>query len=152
MKLKPNSNHNCGCRTTVVWSLFWKKNCSVSTGYNKTFVRNRETTRQMDPRRTIHDMTTFAAKFVRFLRPNDSSKAAARQTNIELTKFHLDTLVGPLNQMLILPCEGQLPYGFRWTVVIPAAASRTNFNGMKLFGVSAAHALSPHSHEIQCSL
>ena len=151
MKLKPYSNHNCGCRTTVVWSLFWKKNCSVSTGYNKTFVRNRETARQMDPQRPIHDMTTFAAKFVQFLRPKDSSKAAARQTH--LTKFHLDTLVGPLNQMVILPCEGHTAAALRFPLDSSnTSSSRTNFNGMKLFGVSAAHALSPHSHEIQCSL
>ena len=46
-------------------------------------------------------------------------RTAPRRTHHDLTKSHLDTLVVPVNQMLILLCEGhkaveQLSRGFLW--------------------------------------
>ena len=90
-------------------------------------------------------MSTFAANFARFQKPQHCHKDAARQTHDYLKISHFDTLAKHVNQMLILLCEWQLHNCRAVALRFPCNSSRTsasrrNLHGIKLGGVSAAHA------------
>ena len=76
---------------------------------------------------------------------------AKKQTHDDFTKSHLDVLVGPVNPMLILPCEGHRAAARspRPCLTIPVRHT-SNLNEIRLGGVSAAQLPPTPSHEISC--
>ena len=83
----------------IVWSLFLKKNRLVSWVATKTSIRTKSWSK-LYGRHTCNaahqflDVSTFASKFARFLSPLYSRK----QTRVDRTISHVDTLDGPVNQ------------------------------------------------------
>ena len=68
--------------------------------------------------RIVADQLLDMSLLLRNYHISRGSKTAAGQTRDDLTKSHLDTLVGPINQTLILPreCHTAAARSPRWSI------------------------------------